>query len=378
MKWYLTAALNTMVPAPAGMRVRLGEKSIGSVTTEDVEAIRGGWKRRDTGTQEGRIGADRVLKRLRHFFNWAIEKGYADQTPFRRHGVALVHFAREKGRTRRLDPGEEAALLKHAPPLLHALIVAALETGMRKGELLQLRWHDVHWTHDALLLPAAITKTDTARDVPMTQRLKAVLEMRKHSPDGCEQPASAFVFGNEVGEPTKDIRDEWLQTCKAAGIAGLHFHDLRREFASRLRETPGVTDHHVRDWLGHADLATTSRYLATTRAGLQQARRAFERRSAESFAHDSHTAAGPDHSGGPESTWGTDVSLSDRFANERSEVSPPERSAALRQASDGVGGCAGAKPPALMLVRKRGLEPPRDCSHKLLRLARLPIPPLPP
>jgi hypothetical protein len=74
MKWYLTAALNAMVPAPAGMRVRLGEKSIGSVTTEDVEAIRDGWKRRDTGTQEGRIGADRVLKRLRHFFNWAIEK----------------------------------------------------------------------------------------------------------------------------------------------------------------------------------------------------------------------------------------------------------------------------------------------------------------
>ena len=53
--------------------------------------------------------------------------------------------------------------------------------------------------------------------------------------------------------------------------------DLRREFASRLRESPGVSDHHVRDWLGHADLATTSRYLATTRVGLRHARAAFER-----------------------------------------------------------------------------------------------------
>jgi integrase-like protein len=261
--------------------------------------------------------------------------------------VALVHFAREKGRTRRLDPGEEAALLKHAPPLLHALIVGALETGMRKGELLQLRWHDVHWTH-ALLLPAAITKTDTARDVPMTRRLEAVLEMRKHSPDGCEQPASAFVFGNEVGEPTKDIRDEWLQTCKAAGIAGLHFHDLRREFASRLRETPSVTDHHVRDWLGHADLATTSRCLATSLPGNDAgglaagASRAFERRSAGSFAHDSHTRVQTGRSGRPESV-------------------PEIEANSLNQ----------------WLVRKGGLEPPLDCSNKLLRLARLPIPPLP-
>jgi integrase len=334
MTWYLTGALNATLPADPGQaRVRFGDKQVADVTTDDIEAIRDEWRRRDTGTQEGRIGADRLLKRLRHFFNWAIEKGYADQTPFRRHGVALVHFAKEKGRTRRLQAGEEASLLTHASSFLHALIVAALETGMRKGELLQLRWRDVHWEHDVLLLPAAITKTDTARDVPMTQRLKAVLEMRKHAPDGSEQPKSAFVFGNEVGEPTKDIRDEWLQTCKRAGIDGLHFHDLRREFASRMRETPGVTDHHVRDWLGHADLATTSRYLSTTRAGLQQARRAFEQRSAESFAHHSHTRGGSRSPRQPESTMET-----------------------------------GANWLNSLMVRKRGLEPPLPCGNKLLRL----------
>jgi integrase len=96
------------------------------------------------------------------------------------------------------------------------------------------------------------------------------------------------VFGNGVGERVTDIRPEWVETCQASEITGLHFHDLRREFASRLRETPGISDHHVRDWLGHADMATTSKYLATTRVGLQQARRVFEQHRA-GFAHGLHT-----------------------------------------------------------------------------------------
>jgi integrase len=287
MEWYLAALRRFQIPATNGTKVRLEQKPIDDITTGDVESIRDGWKRK-RASRDGRVGVDRALKRLRHLFNWAIERGYADKTPFKRNGVTVIHFGKDQGRTRRLEPGEEARLLEHASPYLHALIMAALETGMRRGELLALRWRDVKWEADALLLPAEITKTAQPRDVPVTRRLKAVLELRKHAPDGTEHKPDAFVFGNEVGEQITDVRDLWVKTCKAAGITGLHFHDLRREFASRLRETPGISDHHVRDWLGHADMATTSRYLATTRVGLQHARRAFEQHR-ESFAHDSHT-----------------------------------------------------------------------------------------
>ncbi|HUL72869.1 MAG TPA: site-specific integrase [Vicinamibacterales bacterium] len=288
MEWYVAAFRRFEVPAPNGATIRLERKAIDAITTADVEAIRDGWKRK-RASRGGRVGADRALKRLRHLFNWAIEKGYAEHTPFNRHGVTVVHFAKDQGRARRLEPGEEAKLLEHAPAHLHALITAALETGMRRGELLALRWRDVKWAADLLLLPAEITKTAEARDVPMTRRLKAVLGLRKHAPDGSEHGPGAFVFGNEVGEQIADTRDAWLETCKGSGITGLHFHDLRREFASRLRETPGISDHHVRDWLGHADMATTSRYLATTRVGLQHARRAFEQHR-DGFAHGLHTA----------------------------------------------------------------------------------------
>jgi integrase len=288
MEFYLAALRRFQVASTNNATIRLEQKPMDDITTGDVESVRDGWKRKRT-SRGGRVGADRAIKRLRHLFNWAIERGYADKTPFKRHGVTVIHFAKDQGRTRRLEPGEEGRLLEHAPPHLHALITAALETGMRRGELLALRWRDVKWEADALLLPAEITKTAEARDVPVTRRLKAVLELRKHAPDGSEQPLDTFVFGNEVGEQIADIRDVWVATCKAASITGLHFHDLRREFASRLRETPGISDHHVRDWLGHADMATTSRYLATTRVGLQHARRAFEQHR-EAFAHDSHTA----------------------------------------------------------------------------------------
>ena len=95
----------------------------------------------------------------------------------------------------------------------------------------------------------------------MSQRLRAVLEMRRHASDGSLHGPERFVFGNEVGDSIKSVRTAWEGTCRRAGIENLHFHDLRREFGSRLRETPGMSDHEVRDWLGHANITTTSRYL---------------------------------------------------------------------------------------------------------------------
>ena len=101
-------------------------------------------------------------------------------------------------------------------------------------------------------------------------------------------PPTAHVFGNEVGDRVPDIRTEWEETCEAGNGTGLKYHDLRREFGSRLLETPGVSVHHVRDALGHADLKTTSRYLATTIKKLADVMRPKEQHRAAGFAQDSH------------------------------------------------------------------------------------------
>ncbi len=285
MEWHLQALLRAKLPASGGRTVSLAEKPIDAVTTADIEAIRDGWELRTTRSFGGRVGADRALKRLRHFYNWSIERRYVDRTPFKRHGVSVVHFMKEQPRTRRLEPGEEERLLKHAPPHLGALIVAALETGCRLGELLGLRWRDVKWKQNVLLLPTEITKTAEARDVPMSQRFKAVLRMRQHAPDGSEQPTHAFVFGNEDGGQVRSIREVWTKTCDVGRVSSLHFHDLRREAASRLRES-GAPDHVVAAWLGHAAILTISRYLRANRVGLQRYLRRFEehRKACTEFA----------------------------------------------------------------------------------------------
>ena len=101
--------------------------------------------------------------------------------------------------------------------------------------------------------------------------------MRRLDLTGDVMPADAYVFGNEIGQRVLDIQTAWTAACKKAEIAGLHFHDLRREAASRLLEGE-VPEHYVQAVLGHSNLTTTSRYLATTRKGLHQVMRRYERR----------------------------------------------------------------------------------------------------
>jgi integrase len=128
----------------------------------------------------------------------------------------------------------------------------------------------------AINLRAASTKTGKARVIPIMSRLRALLLTRRNGPDGEPLPAAAHVFGNEVGEPINQIKTAWLATCRRAGIVDLHFHDLRRDFASRLL---GITERQHRergDWLRHANITTTSRYLKTTIAGLKDVAKNFE------------------------------------------------------------------------------------------------------
>ena len=217
----------------------------------------------------------------RQIWTWAIAEGITDTTPFKRHGVTVVRVSSESqtARTRRLSGDEEHRLLAAASPHLRCLIVAALETGCRLGELLSLQWHQVRWEEQVLLLPGSKTKTAVARDVPMTARLGEILRERQCF-EG-DMSALGFVFAGSRGQPVKRVTTAWRATCKRAGITDLHFHDLRREFASRLLEA-GASNHAVRDWLGHTNLMTTNRYLSTTRVHLQEARRRFEQRTVPS------------------------------------------------------------------------------------------------
>jgi integrase len=201
-----------------------------------------------------------------------------DHSPFKRGDQTLVKLDThaETERTRRLQAGEKQRLLQHASPHLRALIVAALETGCRLGELLSLQWEQIQINdkgQQEILLPASKTKTHEPRIIPVSLVLRAELEMRRTDPKGVALPPAAFVFGNEVGQRVGSVKTAWRNTCRRAGISELHFHDLRREFACGLLEgRRGRADLSVvREFLGHANITTTSRYLKTTTTRMREA-----------------------------------------------------------------------------------------------------------
>lgn len=129
----------------------------------------------------------------------------------------------------------------------------------------------------ARLLRPAATKTRTGRTIPISSRVCAILEMRRHDPNGDEHPATAHVFGNAIGQRVGSVKSSWRTACRKAGIEDLHFHDLRREAGSRWLDH-GVPLHTVRDWLGHTSVAQTSTYLATTAKTSHDAMRRFKER----------------------------------------------------------------------------------------------------
>jgi hypothetical protein len=169
-----------------------GRQADTAITAADLRALRAArvaasqatcaaTKRHDA--KRGEAGANRLKQRVRHLFTWTIEHDHVTESPFRKGHVTIVKANRdaETPRDRRLTGDEERRLLAAANPRLFALIVAALTTGCRKGELLNMRWAQVRETpKPEIRLSASNTKTDKARTVPLTARLKAAAELDIH------------------------------------------------------------------------------------------------------------------------------------------------------------------------------------------------------
>src|SRR5207245_2221173 len=148
---------------------------------------------------------NRTLGLLRHMLNWAVGREHLDRTPFRRGTEVLIRLEREDNkRRRRLSEEEEADLSAVASPHLRSMIIAALDTGMRRGEMLALRFGDIDWKRRLIVLRGATTKSRKTRVVPIgTSRLLAVLEWLRLDSTGGLQDDEVPVFSNEVGEPLK-------------------------------------------------------------------------------------------------------------------------------------------------------------------------------
>jgi len=139
---------------------------------------------------------------------------------------------------------------------LTPLVLLALNTGLRRGELFQLRWRDVQLKSRLLTVRGAGAKSGQTRHLPLNSEAARILE--QWNPPAPE--AQSFVFtGADSSEPLNDVKKAWASLVKRAGISAFRFHDLRHTFASKL-VMAGVDLNTVRELLGHGDIAMTLRY----------------------------------------------------------------------------------------------------------------------
>lgn len=165
-----------------------------------------------------------------------------------------------RGRTRRFKEGEENALLtacdRGRTPLLKPLIVLAIETGMRRGELLDLRWQHVDLKLAVAHLP--LTKNGDSRDIPLSRRAVAILQELRAEDSNRERVFP--ITGNAVRLAFEHLRVR-------AGMSDLRFHDLRHEAISRLFEK-GLNIVEISAISGHRELKMLQRYTHLRAADL--------------------------------------------------------------------------------------------------------------
>jgi integrase len=235
-----------------------GKKLIRRITYSDLEQFKLERLALPTWRDEERSHADvhRDLQLLRIVLNFAKRQGWLRVTPFER-GESLINTAHERQRDRVLTRDEETRLLRAcetpARKHLRAIIIALVDTALRKGELCGFLWSDVDLELGNIRIRATIAKTAKPRTVPITARLRAELERLRAEVPYKDNNAVFGVFG--------DFKRAFGAACKDAGITGLRIHDLRHTATTRMIEA-GMPPAQVMVVTGHSEFSTFRRYVS--------------------------------------------------------------------------------------------------------------------
>ena len=181
---------------------------------------------------------NRDIQCLRHFLFWAVDEGILPQNPLSR-----MRMERER-KTRRpiLSIEEESALLLALAPHMQPIVIAALDTGMRRGEILQQKWEDVDFGRRLLSVTHSKTPEGEAREIPLTQRMFNLLWEKR------EDQGQIFTY---KGKAITRIKTAWKTALRSSGIRTLRFHDLRHTHNTRLLEA-GVMQEVRKALMGHS------------------------------------------------------------------------------------------------------------------------------
>jgi integrase len=161
-------------------------------------------------------------------------------------------LAENNRRLRYLSIDESQTLIKECDNHLRPIVITTLNTGMRKGEILNLKWENVDLKNGFILHDK--TKNGERREIPINAGLKDELQGEIRRLD-----VPNVFFDPATGRPYQDVKKSFKSACRRAVIKDFVFHDLRHTFASQL-VMAGADIATVKELLGHKTLTMTLRY----------------------------------------------------------------------------------------------------------------------
>lgn len=197
---------------------------------------------------------NRIMACLKGAISKAYEFGYIDNNSLSKLKLKPV----SSSKIRYLDKQETQRFLdtlsKQKNILLKGIVTIGYYTGMRRGEIFSLRWSDIDYTTNQIILDSKNTKSGKSRAIPIHAAVKEMLSQFKTT------GKSELVFKSPVtGAALDNIKKSWTRFIAEANIENFRFHDLRHNFCSML-VMKGVPIYTVAQLAGHSDVKTTQIY----------------------------------------------------------------------------------------------------------------------
>lgn len=273
----LLAHLATMNRKPSTLRAyrsklnahiapALGSRPINHVTGGDVDRLVA------TGIASGLAPKTvrHVIALLGLIYTYAMRQGWANQNPVKY--VELPKPRRDSDHLRYLDADEVETLLASLPDTdvgrtYRALYATAAMTGARLGELIALQWQDIDWAAQRIRITRNFVegeygtpKSGHGRSVPLADRLGGELDRLFQTSPFQADADTIFCHATGAHLHPRSTHRAFQRHLKNAGVRRITFHELRHTFGTRMAAT-GAPMRTLQEWMGHADIQTTSVYL---------------------------------------------------------------------------------------------------------------------
>jgi integrase len=229
---------------------KLGQLKVSEVRFRDIADLH-------YGLRETPVTANRLVAMLSSLFSWCERQALRERNT---NPAAGIEKFKEKSRERFLSPRElsrvgvalaRAERKRTETPWVIAAIRLLMFTGMRRNEVLTLRWQHVNTDKAMLMLP------DTKTGARVVYLSAPALEVLTSLPRAARNPY--VIVGDKQGAHLINLRKPWLRLCKVARLQGVRLHDLRHSFAS-ISVSGGASLPIVGKLLGHTKGVTTEKY----------------------------------------------------------------------------------------------------------------------